>query len=192
MTGDPNCHACVLRFDSEVNGWGGDECTGRPGCVRHPNRETPAPEKPPAGEDVPDGKGGDDIVERRADDGWRPVSFTERAAVVEEFRGREPWRHMANEIVRLRKIGAEKEAEIARLRAETVQMVELAEYKWAEAAAARGAVERLQADRAALATRVAEAVRCVALLVVDLRDRARIRAMDLGPIVAAEVAKEGE
>jgi len=38
--------------------------------------------------------------------------------------------------------------------------------------------------------RVAEAVRCGALLVVDLRDRARIRAMDLGPIVAAAL-KEG-
>ena len=34
MTGDPNCHACVLRFDSVVNGWSGDDCTRRPGCVR--------------------------------------------------------------------------------------------------------------------------------------------------------------
>jgi hypothetical protein len=34
MTGHPNCHACVLRFDSVVNGWSGDDCTRRPGCVR--------------------------------------------------------------------------------------------------------------------------------------------------------------
>jgi len=45
-------------------------------------------------------------------------------------------------------------------------------------------VTKMEADRAALAQRVAEAVRCGALLVVDVYDRARIRAMDLGPIVA--------
>ena len=49
--------------------------------------------------------------------GWRPVNATERFAVIKEFDGSEPIRHMANEIVRLRKIEAEKDAEISRLTA---------------------------------------------------------------------------
>jgi hypothetical protein len=34
MTGDLKCPACVIRFDSVVNGWSDDNCTRRPGCVR--------------------------------------------------------------------------------------------------------------------------------------------------------------
>lgn len=48
-----------------------------------------------------------EFLRRQGGDGWRPVSFTERVSVIQEFSGREPIRHMANEIVRLRKMNEE-------------------------------------------------------------------------------------
>lgn len=170
MSGDPHCPACGFEWVKSAPNPVAHVCTGRPGCVRHPERENPAPEKPPAGANVPVGKA--DIVERLR---MCDAPFYESSPTVNES--------LRDDI--------EKAAdEIARLRAETVQLVELAEYKRAEVAAVRGTVERLQADRAALAQRVAEAVREACKQAVigtygDARNHHRMDAIDLGPIVAA-------
>jgi chromosome segregation ATPase len=53
------CPACRVRSIEYPTAGGIVEdrsCTGRAGCVHHPNRENPAPETAPTGADVPDGK----------------------------------------------------------------------------------------------------------------------------------------
>jgi hypothetical protein len=166
MSGDLKCPSCE-RWG--FSAWE-QSCTGRAGCVQHPNRENPAPEKPPAGANVPVGT--TDIVER---------------LLMHE----EPYYESSLKINGSLRDDIEKAAaEIARLRAE---------------------VERLQADRAALAQRVVEAVReairecqpsvsrhqwmsdeaCTRAEAIE-EWRKDIDAIDIAAIVAAVLAKEGK
>jgi hypothetical protein len=175
-----------------------------------PNRETPAPEKPPAGAGIPVGK----------------------ADIVGQLRGTWIWSNdrderlrneAADEITRLR--GEAEDA--ARKHASDLRLAVLAERArhfdvktrlraeverlTAERDAARDAggdarisenkaeharvsmslrATKLEADRAALATRVAEAVREACKQAVigtygDARNHHRMDAIDLGPVVAA-------
>jgi hypothetical protein len=160
--------------------------------VEHPERETPAPESAPAGADVPVGK--DDIVKR--------------------LRGTWIWSNDRDE--RLRNEAAD---EIARLRAEVERLTgERDEAKahhvqWvaevdADLTEIEANMDRQDAERAAhiaaLAQRVAEAVRGACAerghsLWYDAESECGpsytsdgIRALDLGPIVAAALAKDGE
>jgi chromosome segregation ATPase len=74
---------------------------------------------------------------------------------------------------------------VAELEAENERWKERAHLAEGAVAVLNRTIDDLNGEHDALAQRVAEAVRCRALLIVDLRDRARIRAIDLGPIVAA-------
>jgi hypothetical protein len=215
MSGSHKCPACVIRVvDPGGPGeWRDPSCTGRPGCVRaemeemiqraeaagwtfsysiggvdiveHPDRENPAPESGPAGADVPDGKEVLTDEDRMAAEwaalaeGPGPLGTTPKMSDLRREYGKHLTRRPA------------KDAEIARLRAEVERLTEELAAQTSDTTEALDALAVEMADRADLGARVAEAVRCGALLVVDLRDRARIRAMDLGPIVAAAI-KEGE
>ncbi len=197
MSGDPHCPACGFEWVKSAPNPVAHVCTGRPGCVRaDPDRETPAPESDPAGADVPDGKA--DIVERlqagTVISGARWPGDT--SPPVDECMTDDLMAEAADALVA-------KDAEIARLRAENERLTGerddarrlleeaktlIGTLQWSlewEKEGRRKDRAQAEADRAALAQRVAEAVRCRALLIVDLRDRARIRAIDLGPIVAA-------
>jgi len=220
MSGDLKCPACIKPRNKPP------ECyVGRPGCVRadhiadagkmvepHSNRENPAPDSAPAGADVPVGIA--DIVDRALTDG--SVTVKQRALVAAHA-----------EIARLR-------ADVERLTRQVDHWIGYARTTETYAArledrradlAARAADLALKAqavakaDRAALATRVAEAVReaCAAVAATHSRrssltnynftantrdDQAamaaaafvhdEIIAMDLRPIVAAAIKKEEE
>jgi len=197
MTGDLKCPACEV-FHIDPCGPNADEkrvCTGRAGCVRHPDRETPAPDSAPAGANVPVGK---------ADGGADPVLDALR-----EVRSGNVAGYMGPEVVILsREQHDSVHAVVMKLRAEVERLTgergELLRENMAMVDAAMIADVADRPDRAALATRVAEAVReaCADVARARWRDAASaqgpahitigIRALDLGPIVAAALAKEGE
>jgi hypothetical protein len=209
MTGDPKCPACVIRVVNHGMPfeWRDPSCTGRAGCVRHPGRENPAPEKPPAGADVPVGKAGADIVERQIVRALLDTSVSVKQNALGVA--------MA-EIIRLRTANARLQAEVERL---TGERDELLHENMALVDAAMITDLANRPDRAALATRVAEAVReaCAAVAATHSRrssltnynftantrdDQAamaaaafvhdEIIAIDTAAIVAAALAKEGE
>jgi hypothetical protein len=171
----------------------GDTQDPAPAVVDHPERETPAPKSAPAGAGVPDGKA--DIVDRL-------LAGTVMGAVRWPGDNSPPVDEYRTDVLM-----AEAADEIACLRAEVERLTEFAAFKRSEVAAVRGTVERLQADRAALAKRVAEAVREALILSVRSAEWARghritqaewetlrdhLRALDLGRIVVAALAKEGK
>ena len=138
MTDQTKCPACDVaeRVEGTHRIY---TCTGRPGCVQHPNRETPAPEKPPAGAGVPEGK--TDIVERLR-------------RTLEEMANRcsvpmDVWDRHANAVLM-------SAAEIARLRAEVERLTGELAAQTSDTTEALEALAVEMADRAALATRVAE------------------------------------
>jgi hypothetical protein len=147
MTGDPNCHACVLRFDSVVNDWSDDNCTRRPGCVRlrHPGRENSTPESAPAGPNVPDGIA--DIVDRLLAGTVMGAARWpgDNSPPVDEYRTDALMAEAADDIACLR-------AEVERLEDE----IRLRQQGFLPSEEAFPAIEREAADRAALTKRVAE------------------------------------
>jgi len=202
MSGEAKCPACILKAGiHRVGQWPGTlttvdkTCTGRPGCVR-------ADHVADAGEMVPAGgagivgrlRGGTVAAAKRwPGDTSPPVDESETDALMTEA---------ADEIARLR---AEVERVTADLSTERHERTRDAVRMMQHQARA----DRAIADRAALAQRVAEAVRDHlddtvhdaihdAIGDVSERDRVRsdvlgaMRAADLGPIVAAALTKEGE
>ncbi len=187
MTGDPHCPACGFEWVKSAPNPVVHVCTGRAGCVQHPGRENPAPDSAPAGADVPVGKA--DIVERLREAYDRVKLWPEKSLAGMQ------------DLLLLRNLTPEAAAEIARLRAEVERLREDRDRLLMADAATRA---YLAADRAALAQRVAEAVRervrmCAAratIYSIPIHPRTAIRdvraeivnqidALDLGPIVAA-------
>jgi hypothetical protein len=179
-----------------------DGAVSHAAIVEHPERETPALESAPAGANVPDGKA--DIVERLRDgpmgDDWGDVDIDGTWSLMTDA---------AAEIARLR-------AEVERLTGERDHWISRALHADIIAELLDDYADHLEADRAAFAQRVAEAVReaCATAAqravpadcdfegvwgdyehgVDDTHEamNTRMAALDLGPIVAAALAKEGE
>lgn len=209
-TGRAGCVRTELREAEEAMRRGEHPTTG-PATEPHPDRETPAPESDPAGPCVPDGKA--DIVEQ--DD---PDVTT---AAIEAVRGVERGELMAHlgprvvvlpreEHDRYHEIVVQQRAEIAHLRAENERLVTSLAC-WPEECGDRyidqmARIDALEADRSALAKRVAEAVREAVMdrllhEALGLRSNGSIAYaqmaeayvgtvgwIDLGPIVAAMLA----
>jgi hypothetical protein len=142
MTGDPKCPACDV-FERVEGTHRIYTCTGRPGCVRHPDRENPAPESDPAGADVPFGI--TDIVDlllvgtvmgavRSPGDTHPPVDKYRTDALMAEA---------ADEIVCLRAV-VEKDAALVAILTDALTAERL------ETARLRAEVERLTGEHAAL------------------------------------------
>jgi hypothetical protein len=187
VSNQAKCPACVIRVIDRMRPggrWRDPSCTGRPGCVRHPNRENPAPDSAPAGAGVPDGKA--DIVDRlrqgtvMADVRWPgdnspPVDEYETDALMAEA---------AAEIARL-------QAEVERLQADRAALAHRVAEAVREACAA---VAATHSRRSSLTnynftanTRDDQAAMAAAAFVHD-----EIVAIDLDTIVAAAIKKEGE
>ena len=222
MSDQKTCPACILKAGiHRVGQWPGTlttvdkTCTGRPGCVRDvgprgmvgrivaeherlttPDRENPAPDSAPAGAGVPDGKA--DIVDRlrqgtvMADVRWPgdnspPVDEYETDALMAEA---------AAEIARLRAENERLTGERDEAKAHHVQWVTEVDADLTEIEAN---MDRQDAERAAhiaaLATRVAEAVREACKQAVigtygDARNHDRMDAIDLAAVLAG-VTGEG-
>jgi hypothetical protein len=226
------CPACRVR-SVEYPTTGGivedRSCTGRAGCVRHPNRENPAPESAPARADVPVGKA--DIVERLRD--LVRLDKSEYGGPYGGAAARECMRAMtdaADAIARLR-------AEVERLNGDALVGADPMENGWepgndvrlyrARITELMAEVEKLsdpnavhvnllrgsiarptweqikhvyaaeaEADHAALATRVAEAVREACKRAVtgtygDARNHHRMGAINLAAVLAGVTGEEG-
>jgi hypothetical protein len=156
-----------------------------------PNRETPTPESGPAGADVPSGTTG--IVDRLRDgligDAWGETDIDASWGLMTEA---------ADEIARLRgeveRLTRQVDHWIGYARATETHAARLEDRRADLAARAADLALKAQAvakaDRAALATRVAEAVREACKQAVigtygDARNHHRMDAIDLGPVVAA-------
>jgi hypothetical protein len=174
---DLKCPACVIRvIDPGGPGeWRDPSCTGRPGCVRaemeemiqraeaagwtfshstggvdivrHPDRENPAPESGPEMAGVPVGKAGLADGERMA---ARWAALAEGPAPL----GTTPeMRELVREYGRFIKRG-DKDAEIARLRAEVERLTRQVDHWIGYARTTETHAARLEDRRADLAARV--------------------------------------
>jgi hypothetical protein len=153
------CPACRVRSIEYPTAGGivdDRSCTGRAGCVRHPERENSTPESGPAGVNVPDGKA--DIVEQ---------DEPHVAAAIEAVRGVERGELMAHlgprvvvlpkeEHDRYYEIVVQQRAEIARLRVEVGRLTRQVDHWIGCARATETHAARLEDRRADLAARVAE------------------------------------
>jgi hypothetical protein len=200
MTGDMKCPACVIRTVHLPSAGSYDDpsCTGRPGCVR----TAPVPPVPAGGVD----SGATPIMP----DGWEQNAQPTDPLLVALSMGMKVGPAVAQQAA----------DEIARLRAEVERLNKLALKLDTANSDLTAGIVRQQADRAAFATRVAEKVReavasefdrradIVEKLEAQLlqanepvhRDTVRnlqryaqvARWVDIAPIVAAALAKEGE